>query len=37
MAPLKFPGVGINPVEIEYTRTLEIIKVQGKEHILTLH
>ena len=30
MAPSKFPGVGVNPVEIEDTRTLELIKVQGR-------
>ena len=30
MAPPKFPGIGINPVEIEDARTLELIKVQGK-------
>ena len=30
MAPSKFPGVGVNPVEIEDTRALELIKVQGK-------
>ena len=30
MAPSKFPGVGVNLIEIEDTRTLELIKVQGK-------